>query len=300
MVRTPGFKLKYRVFKLQLTKVLTINEYFCIDNRTLMFEKITSAQNPRIKNLLALQRSRERRLLNRIIIEGYREISLALAAGFPIKEIYTCRQLDTENRIDELTEYILKSLVFEISTEVFKKLAYREASDGFIAVAEPKMLKLNDIILSSNPLIIVLEAVEKPGNLGAVLRTADASNVDAVIVCDPLSDLYNPNTIRSSIGCVFTKQVVSCTSSEAIAWLRQKSIPTYAAALTASKFYHETDLSRATALIMGAEATGLSRLWLSKADYQIKIPMLGGIDSLNVSTAAAILVFEAKRQRGFK
>jgi len=265
-----------------------------------MLEKITSAQNPRIKNLVALQRSRERRLLNRIIIEGYREINLALAAGFPVKELYTCRSLDNENRLSLLMEHLVKGQVFEISWDVFEKLAYREASDGLIAVAEPKLLKLNNIQLSSNPLIIVLEAVEKPGNLGAILRTADAANVDAVIVCDPLSDLYNPNAIRSSIGCIFTKQVVACTSSEAIEWLYKKNIPTYAAALTATNYYHETDLSGTAALVMGTEATGLSRLWLNKADHQIKIPMLGRIDSLNVSTSAAILVFEAMRQRRFK
>jgi TrmH family RNA methyltransferase len=265
-----------------------------------MLEKITSVHNPRIKNIISLQRSRERRLLNRIIIEGYREISLALDAGFPVKELYTCRQLDVENKLSLLKEHLEKSQVFEISTEVFEKLAYRETSDGLIAVAEPRMLRLQDVKLSHNPLVIVLEAVEKPGNLGAVLRTADAANVDAVIICDPLSDLYNPNAIRSSIGCIFTKQVVACSSAEAIEWLRKKNIQTYAAALTASKYYHETDISGSVALVMGTEATGLSRLWLNKADYQIKIPMLGRIDSLNVSISAAILVFEAVRQRGFK
>ena len=154
--------------------------------------------------------------------------------------------------------------------------------------------------MSACPLILVLEAVEKPGNLGAVLRTADAAKVDAVIICDPLSDLYNPNTIRSSIGCIFTNQVVSCNSSEAIAWLREMNIPTYAAELTATDFYHETDLSGPIALIMGTEATGLSRLWLDGAEHRIKIPMLGRIDSLNVSISAAVLVFEAMRQRGFR
>jgi RNA methyltransferase, TrmH family len=269
-------------------------------NLKYMLEKITSVHNPRIKNLIALQRSRERRLLNRIIIEGYREINLALAAGFPVKELYSCRSLDSENRLSLLQDQLLKNQIFEISVEVFEKLAYREASDGLIAVAEPIMLKLEDIQLRPTPLIVVLEAVEKPGNLGAMLRTADAANVDAVIVCDPLSDLFNPNTIRSSIGCIFTKQVVACTSSQAIDWLREKKISTYAAALIASNYYHETDLTGPTAFVMGAEATGLSRLWLGKADYQVKIPMLGRIDSLNVATSAAILVFEAMRQRGFK
>ena len=264
-----------------------------------MFEKITSPQNLRIKNLVALQRSRERRLLNRIIIEGYREISLAIDAGFPVRELYSCRSLDTGNHLAALQQHIEQQNIFEISLEVFEKLAYREASDGLIAVAEPRFLRLQDVKLSDCPLVIVLEAVEKPGNLGAVLRTADAAHVDAVIVCDPLSDLYNPNTIRSSIGCIFTNQVVACSSSEAIAWLRGKNIPTYAATLTATNYYYETNLSGPTALIMGTEATGLSRIWLNGADHHIKIPMLGRIDSLNVSISAAVLVFEAMRQRGF-
>ncbi len=265
-----------------------------------MFEKITSHQNPRVKTLVALKRSRERRLLNRIIIEGYREISLAIGAGFPVKELYSCRQMDGGNHLDELQKHIDHRNIFEISPEVFEKLAYREASDGLIAVAEPQFLKLQDLKLSDCPLVIVLEAVEKPGNLGAVLRTADAARVDAVIVCDPLSDLYNPNTIRSSIGCIFTNQVVACSNMEAMVWLREQHIVTYAAALTATEFYHETNLSGPAALIMGTEATGLSDIWLDGADHHIKIPMLGRIDSLNVSISAAVLVFEAMRQRGFR
>jgi RNA methyltransferase, TrmH family len=265
-----------------------------------MIEKLTSTQNPRIKNLVLLQRSRERRLQSRIIIEGYREISLAIAAGFTIKELYVCRQFDTENHLDSIWQNVGQRNIFEISSEVFEKLAYREASDGLIAVAEPKFLKLEEIKLSEYPLILVLEAVEKPGNLGAILRTADAAQVDAVIICDPMSDLYNPNTIRSSIGCVFTNQVVACGNSEAIAWLQKKSITSYAAALTATDYYHETDLSGPVALVVGTEATGLSSNWLDAADHQIKIPMLGRIDSLNVSVSAAVLVFEARRQRGFK
>jgi len=263
-----------------------------------MFEKITSPQNPRIKNLISLQRSRERRLLNRIIIEGYREISLAMVAGFPVRELFSCRSLDTGNHLAALQQNLEQRNIFEISLEVFEKLAYREASDGLIAVAEPRFLKLQDVKLSNCPLVIVLEAVEKPGNFGAVLRTADAARVDAVIVCDPLSDLYNPNAIRASIGCIFTNQVVACSSSEVIAWFREKNIPTYAAVLTATDYYYETNLSGPAALIMGNEATGLSRIWLSGADHHIKIPMLGCIDSLNVSISAAVLVFEALRQRG--
>ena len=264
-----------------------------------MFENITSLQNPRVKSLITLKKSRERRLLNRIIIEGYREITLAIDSGFAVKELYSCRSLDAGNHLATLSELVDQRNIFEISPEVFEKLAYREASDGLIAVAEPRFLNLQDLKLSDCPLILVLESVEKPGNLGAVLRTADAAQVDAVLVCDPLSDLYNPNTIRSSIGCIFTNQVVACSSPEAIAWLREKNISIFAAALTAADFYHETDLSGPVALIMGTEATGLSKIWLNGADHQIKIPMLGRIDSLNVSISAAVLVFEAMRQRGF-
>jgi TrmH family RNA methyltransferase len=144
-----------------------------------------------------------------------------------------------------------------------------------------------------------LEAVEKPGNLGAILRTADAASVDAVIICDPLTDIYNPNAIRSSIGCVFTNQIVSTSSDKAIEWLKNNNIRAYAAALTARKNYHETDLTGSTAIVMGTEANGLTQKWLNQTDVQIIIPMCGDIDSLNVSTSTAILIFEAMRQRNF-
>ncbi|MND45599.1 23S rRNA (guanosine-2'-O-)-methyltransferase RlmB [compost metagenome] len=189
--------------------------------------------------------------------------------------------------------------IFYISKDVFDKIAYREGSDGLIIVAEPKYLTLETLALSPNPFLIILEAVEKPGNLGAILRTADASQADAVIVCDPRTDIYNPNAIRSSVGCVFTTQIVASTNEEVLAWLRSKGITSYAAALTATEFYHETDMAKPCAIVMGTEATGLTDHWLSGANKQIKIPMRGKIDSLNVSTSTAILAFEAMRQRGF-
>ena len=264
-----------------------------------MFEKITSPQNPRIKNLISLQRSRERRLLNRIIIEGYREISLAMVAGFPVRELFSCRSLDTGNHLAALQQNLEQRNIFEISLEVFEKLAYREASDGLIAVAEPRFLKLQDVKLSNCPLVIVLEAVEKPGNFGAVLRTADAARVDAVIVCDPLSDLYNPNAIRASIGCIFTLPVVACTTEHTIMWLRSNKIKMFATALTATHLYHESHFRQPAAIIMGSEASGLSQKWLDEADHLIKIPMRGKIDSMNVSASAAVVIFEAQRQRNF-
>jgi TrmH family RNA methyltransferase len=193
-----------------------------------------------------------------------------------------------------------ETTVYEITVPVFEKMAYRENSDGIIAQVVSKFMTLENLELRSDPLIIVLEKVEKPGNLGAVLRTADAAEADAVLVCDPLTDIYNPNVIRSSIGCVFSMQVVCCSSQEALGWLKQNKIKSYAAALTAKKWYHENDLSGAVAIVLGTEADGLSEFWLSKSDDQIKIPMLGTIDSLNVSNATAVMVYEAMRQRNFR
>jgi TrmH family RNA methyltransferase len=188
---------------------------------------------------------------------------------------------------------------YTVSKEVFDKMAYRENSDGCLAVAEIKNSVLSEIKLSDSPFIIVLEGIEKPGNLGAILRTADAAQVDAVIICDPKTDIYNPNVIRSSVGCVFTNQVVACTSEEALEYLTKNGISSYAAALTASDYYQKTDMAKSCAIVMGTEADGLSEFWLEKSDKQIKIAMRGKIDSLNVSTSCAVLVFEAMRQRGF-
>ena len=197
-------------------------------------------------------------------------------------------------------EKLLKNVnvkVEKVSVEVFNKMAYREESDGLIALSRPKDLSLNKVILSTNPFVILLESVEKPGNLGAILRTADAANVDAVIVCDPKTDVYNPNTIRSSIGCVFTRQVVACTSQDALKWLKQNNFCVFASEPVASESYYIADFKKPTAIVLGSEADGLSEFWISNADQRIKIPMKGYSDSLNVSVSAAILTFEAMRQR---
>jgi TrmH family RNA methyltransferase len=178
-------------------------------------------------------------------------------------------------------------------------MAYRQDSGGMIALAEPRRLSFGDLKLGREPLLLVLETVEKPGNLGALLRTADAAGLDAVILCDPQTDIYNPNAIRSGIGCIFTMQVVTATSAEAIGWLRASGIRMLGTALTATHYYHETDFRGPSAIIMGSEASGLSETWLGGADDLIKIPMMGKIDSMNVSASAAIVIFEAMRQRGF-
>jgi TrmH family RNA methyltransferase len=255
---------------------------------------ITSLQNTKIKDAVTLHnKSRERRLQNKFTIEGLREINLAVANGYAIETLFVCEDV-AKTDFPEIRQQV------EVSKDVFAKLALRENSDGVFAIANAKSLKYDDIKLSKNPFIIVIESVEKPGNLGAILRTADAAKADAVIVCDNLCDIYNPNVIRSSIGCLFTQQVLTCTSQECFDFLKSKNIEIYAAELKASQFYHETDMSQACAVVVGTEADGLSDFWINNAAARIKIPMLGTIDSLNVSVSTAIITFEAMRQRNFK
>lgn len=187
--------------------------------------------------------------------------------------------------------------IYEVSAEIYNKIAYRGGTEGIIAEMKTRHLGLKDIKLSQKPLVVVLESVEKPGNLGAILRSADASGVDAVIVCDPLTDLYNPNLIRSSIGAAFSVTNIACTSEECIKWLKDNNIAILTAQLQDSELYYDTDMKRGTAIVMGTEATGLTDIWRQHATAHIRIPMLGQLDSLNVSVSAAILMFEAVRQR---
>jgi RNA methyltransferase, TrmH family len=263
--------------------------------------RITSTANPQIKSIIDLQKkAKERNQQNLIVIEGWREIRLAIEAGFRLKTLYRCPELIRSNSFETgIQALVPEDLCTDIAPHVFEKLAYRDSSDGLIALAEPKFYDLSSFKVKKDPLVIVLESVEKPGNLGAVLRTADAAGVDGVIICDPRADIYNPNTIRSSIGCVFTVPVVLCNSARTIEWLKGKGIQILSAALTAKKSYHEIDMKGPLAVVMGTEATGLTDQWLDAADESILIPMSGKIDSLNVSVSTAIIVFEAKRQRGF-
>jgi TrmH family RNA methyltransferase len=262
-------------------------------------EKITSLQNPRIKNIVKLSKGKERRIQNLFIIEGARELTLALAAGYEIDSVFVCPGLFVKTDYPMVLKSIPEDRQFEVSEAVFEKMAYREGSDGLLALARPKSHTLSDLKLSENPFLIVLESVEKPGNLGAVLRTIDAAHADAVIVCDPATDVYNPNAIRSSVGCIFTVQTAVCSSQEALDFLHKKRIKSFAAELNASQWYQDTDFTQPSSIIMGTEADGLTDFWLDNADCRIKIPMRGKIDSLNVSVSTAILTFEAMRQRGF-
>ncbi len=258
---------------------------------------ISSTHNPKIKSLLALEKPRERRRQQLFVIEGKKEIGLALEAGYRIGNLFFCEDIISLRELKSLG--LEEKFLARVTKDVFDKIAVRENSGGVIAVAEMKLHSLEHLVLSPNPLLLILEGVEKPGNLGAILRTADAAGVDAVIICDPQTDFYNPNVIRSSVGCAFTKQTASATSEEAIQWLRKNNISIFCTYLQASKPYHLVDYKNPCAIVMGTESTGLSDIWVKNAAANIIIPMGGKIDSMNVPTAAAVVVFEARRQRGF-
>jgi TrmH family RNA methyltransferase len=258
---------------------------------------ITSTQNPKIKNVLALDKARERKKQCLFVIEGKKEIAMALHAGYKIGNLFFCEDLMPRQDLEALGAS--DKLIVPVSKEVFDKIAMRENSGGVLAIAEQKIHRLEDIKLKTNPLLLILESVEKPGNLGAILRTADAAGVDAVIICDPQTDFYNPNVIRSSIGCIFTVATASATSEDTLLWLKKNKIEIYCTYLKASQPYHLLDYKKPCAIVMGTESTGLSASWVKASTANIIIPMQGAIDSMNVSTAAAVVVFEAKRQRGF-
>lgn len=268
-----------------------------------MHKKISSAQNPAIKKLLQLQeKSRLRKKENSFVIEGFREIGLALKGGFQLKEIFFAPEIFSAEKLEELTKQLASEvLVTEITAEVYQKIAYRGSTEGVLAVAVPKDLSLGKIIFKrENPLILIAEAPEKPGNIGALLRTADAAAVDAVFIANPRGDIYNPNIIRSSVGCVFTTQIATASSAEIISYLKKQQIAIFGAALQAAVPYDSVDYQKGSAIVVGTEATGLTPEWLENTTQNIVIPMQGEIDSMNVSVAAGILIFEAKRQRKFR
>ncbi len=256
---------------------------------------ISSVQNPKIKQLVLLQqKSSERRKTGLFVVEGQREILHCLETGYQIDSLFCCPTLldsaDVPFDTSRFTGY-------EVTREVYEKIAYRGSTEGMLAVVRSRQLTLAELQLGENPLLVVLERVEKPGNLGAILRSADAAHADAVIVCDPLTDLYNPNLIRSSIGAIFTVPCVACSSEECIRFLKAHDIRILTAQLQDSHLYYDTDMRCGTAIVMGTESTGLTDTWRRAADAHIRIPMLGRLDSLNVSVSAAILLFEAVRQR---
>lgn len=276
---------------------------------------ITSTQNPRIKHLLLLQqKSSQRRADGLFVVEGRREVEHCLEAGYKLRTVFVCNEVSplpapTGECSGALWQRECSTLpkgergggfdaeVVPVSRNVYERIAYRGGTEGIVAVVETRCLSLHDLRLSESPLIVVLESVEKPGNLGAVLRSADAAGADAVVVCDPLTDLYNPNLIRAAIGAVFTVPCVACSTEECISFFKEKGIRILTAQLQDSSLYYDTPMTGPTAIVMGTEATGLTDEWRLAADAHIRIPMLGRLDSLNVSVSAAILLFEAVRQR---
>ena len=266
-----------------------------------MLPAITSTQNPKIKLLLALQqKSSERRKSGLFVVEGHRELEHCIAAGYEVECIFVLeKSLSNSPRGGE--DSLASACTYIVSSHVYERIAYRSTTEGIIAIVRAKSHSIDDLRLMISsikaPLFVVLEHVEKPGNLGAVLRSADAAGATAVIVCDPLTDLYNPNLIRASIGACFTVPMVACTSEECIDFLKAHNVQILTAQLQDSELYYDTDMTVPTAIVMGTESTGLTPQWRKAADAHIRIPMLGRLDSLNVSVSAAILLFEAIRQR---
>jgi TrmH family RNA methyltransferase len=261
---------------------------------------ITSRQNPRVKDAARLRDARERQHSGRFIIDGAREIVRALEAGVRPVEAFLCKKLCTSanSRDAEAAVRRTNAEVFEVSPEVFEKLAFGDRHDGVIVVAEQVKRGLDNITLPAAAIVTVIEGVEKPGNVGAILRSADAAGIDAVIVADGHTDLYNPNTVRASLGTVFRTNVYEATTAETIAWLRMQGLPIIAAKPDATKLYTEIDYRTGAAIILGSEATGLSDAWHAADITPVRLPMRGIADSLNVSTTAAVLFYEALRQRG--
>ncbi len=259
-------------------------------------QQITSLQNPLVKYLFTLtQKSKQRKEQQQFLIEGKREISLALEAGYLIEQLFICPDILSEAEVEK---FFSGYKCTAISTQVYEKLTYRSSTEGILALAQCKNHALSGVeFQKAHPLVLVAEAPEKPGNIGALLRTADAAGVDAVYIANPKTDLYNPNIIRSSVGTVFTVPIFMGSSEEIRSHLQQQGFAIYCAALTASQPYDQVSYKGRTAIVVGTEDTGLSPTWLKASTQNIIIPMQGKIDSMNVSVSAAILIFEAVRQR---
>jgi RNA methyltransferase, TrmH family len=259
---------------------------------------ITSLTNPRVKAAVRLRDRRERESTGLTIVDGVRELGRAIDAGIEVVEAYVC---DALVRTDEARDVVgaLAGTVglTSVSEPVIAKLAFGDRSDGVVAVVRTPSTTLEDLELGADPLVVVVEAVEKPGNLGAILRTADGAGVDAVIAADPRTDLFNPNAIRASLGTIFTRPVTSAPSTAVIAWLAARGTRLVAARVDAERIYTECDLRGSVAIILGSEAEGLRSPWDDARVEPVRIPMRGTADSLNVSVAAAVLLYEAVRQR---
>jgi TrmH family RNA methyltransferase len=263
-------------------------------------ELITSLQNPRVKQVVALRDRRDRERSGLMRVEGFEELALALASGARPHDLFYCPALFREPGQQELLGHVRAagSQLIEVSEPVFRKMAYREGPDGWLATFPTIERALDDLRLSPSPFLVVAEAIEKPGNLGAILRTADAAGVDAVVASNPLTDWGNPNVVRSSKGAVFSVAVAEAPNATTLGWLRRHGIRIVAATPQATLRHDQADLAGPVAIAVGSEKHGLSDEWLEAADVAVRIPMYGRVNSLNVATAAALLIYEAVRQRG--
>lgn len=261
---------------------------------------ITSTQNPRVKQAAALRDARDRAEQRRFLIDGAREIGRAIVGRFKIDEFFVCTDnLRTAEARDTLDELVATGAArFDVSSSVLTKIAFGERNEGLVAVARTPDRSLDDLPLASGAVVAVLVGLEKPGNVGAIVRSADAAGIAAVIVADPVSDLFNPNAIRASLGTIFTVPCRAATSDETLAWLRERGVERIIAARAdAGSDYAEVDLSGTTAIVLGSEAAGLPEVWRASDIMPVRLPMLGAADSLNVSATAAVLFYEALRQR---
>jgi TrmH family RNA methyltransferase len=270
-------------------------------------ERITSLTNPRVKNIIKIRDHRNRTGKQLSLVDGMREFAAAIRAKIRLEEVYLCRELLTKEEGEELTDTandLAKKIaaqrvpIFEVSKDVFMKMSFGERESGVLALIESKTHEIQSLRLKSNPLVVVLETVEKPGNLGAILRTADAVGADAVIVCDMQTDIYNPNVIRSSLGTIFSLPVVVASKEDTVSFLKNSRIKICATVVDTRTLYTKVNFHDAIAIVLGSEQNGLSDFWKQHADMNVKIPMKGKADSLNVSVTAAVLLYEAVRQRG--
>jgi len=264
--------------------------------------KLTSVKNPKVLRAYALRDRKERDKEGLTLLEGYRELSRAMDAGIKLLECFHCRELFLGENEDALLARASSqgAELFETSPEVLAKLAYRDRPEGLIAIAAMRRRGLDEMPFAKDGLYLVAETIEKPGNLGSLLRSADAAGASGVIVCDRRTDLFNPNVIRASTGAIFSMPLADCSSEEAVAWLRSNGVAILSASPHASVVHSDADMKRAVAIVVGAEQYGLSKFWMDSADLNVRIPMLGRMDSLNVATAATILLYEAARQRSWR
>jgi TrmH family RNA methyltransferase len=260
---------------------------------------ITSATNPRVKAAVRLRDRRERETTGLTIVDGAREIARALDAGVEIVDAFVS---DDGSRSAEAQDVIRRlhataRSVASVSGAVIAKLAFGDRSDGIVAVVRVSTLALEDLVIPADPLVVVAESVEKPGNLGAIVRSADSAGADAIIAADPLTDPFNPNAIRASLGTIFRLPLASASSAATLDWLEARAIVTIATRVDAPTLYSDVDLRGPIAIVVGSEADGLTGAWTGSRVTPVRIPMLGGADSLNVSVATAVLLYEAVRQR---